>query len=919
MPAGPVVNLTSASEHVPEIERRIRVVKERARAARHSLPFNRIPKLLTIYIVFTSVKLLNHFPPKGGISDTISPKTIMTGETLDFRKHLSLQLGGYYQVHEDETPRNSQAARTQGAICLGPSGNIQGGYRFLSLTTGKRISRRTWDIIPMPQTVIDRVNLLGKDQPELFVFTDRKGRPIGDIDVTDQTQEDLDNEDHVDIPGVDGDQIQTPQIQPQIQTENNPEIEIHPETTVDEHNVIDDSRIEVDILPDVNLEAQLPALQTTPEVAPPDLKLEPPSATPPDEIPGVRRSTRTKFQTKEPYIPSMSGSSKYAYAIAHIEQQETNNEYVVHPDAHMFYNTGIERQEPDVVAAIMTQLSLKAGLKAWGSEAKEAVHSEMKQLHFRDTFKPMHWRDLTHQQRQTILESHMFLKEKRTGKIKGRTVAGGNKQRDFISKEEASSPTVATEAVLLTCIIDAEEDRDVVVIDIPNAFIQTRIEDEKDMAIIKIRGILVEMLTDIAPDVYKPYVTTDKKGNKQLIVQCLNAIYGTMMASLLYYIKFSKSLLDKGFKFNAYDPCVANKQVNGSQMTICFHVDDCKLSHKSKRANDRMISWLKQEYESIFEDGSGEMAISRGKVHTYLGMKLDFTLPGRVKITMFEFLEEVILAFEKADPNGGGTKTSAAPADLFKIDEDCTKLAPKRAKEFHNIVAKMLYATKRARPDTCTSIAFLTTRVREPDYDDWAKLTHLIQYVRATKLLPLILSASGTGIVKWWVDGSFAIHPNMRGHTGGGLSMGRGFPIVTSTKQKLNTRSSTESELVSVDDMMPAICWTRYFLLEQGYEVRENIVYQDNESAILLERNGKASSSKRTKHINIRFYFVTDRINQGELTVEWCPTGDMTADFMTKPTQGALFIKFRDQIMGVVIAQSPGLGKKKVKRARVVP
>jgi hypothetical protein len=84
----------------------------------------------------------------------------------------------------------------------------------------------------------------------------------------------------------------------------------------------------------------------------------------------------------------------------------------------------------------------------------------------------------------------------------------------------------------------------------------------------------------------------------------------------------------------------------------------------------------------------------------------------------------------------------------------------------------------------------------------------------------------------------------MRGHTSGGLSMGRGFPIVTSTKQKLNTRSSTESELVSVDDMMPAICWTRYFLLEQIYEVRENIVYQDNESAILLERNGKASSSK---------------------------------------------------------------------------
>jgi hypothetical protein len=85
----------------------------------------------------------------------------------------------------------------------------------------------------------------------------------------------------------------------------------------------------------------------------------------------------------------------------------------------------------------------------------------MKQLHFRNMFEPMHWRQLSHIQRKTVLESHMFLKEKRDGKIKGRTVAGGNKHRDYISKEDASSPTVITESVLLTCIIDAKEERDI--------------------------------------------------------------------------------------------------------------------------------------------------------------------------------------------------------------------------------------------------------------------------------------------------------------------------------------------------------------------------------------------------------------------------------------------------------------------------
>jgi hypothetical protein len=95
----------------------------------------------------------------------------------------------------------------------------------------------------------------------------------------------------------------------------------------------------------------------------------------------------------------------------------------------------------------------------------------------------------------------MFRKQKWDGKIKGRTVAGGNKQLDYISKEDASSSTIATELVLLSYIIDAQEERDVVVVDIPNAFVQTRVENEKDMAFIKIRGILVDIPVEIAPDV----------------------------------------------------------------------------------------------------------------------------------------------------------------------------------------------------------------------------------------------------------------------------------------------------------------------------------------------------------------------------------------------------------------------------------
>jgi hypothetical protein len=114
---------------------------------------------------------------------------------------------------------------------------------------------------------------------------------------------------------------------------------------------------------------------------------------------------------------------------------------------------------------------------------------------------------------------------------------------------------------------------------------------------------------------------------------------------------------------------------------------------------------------------------------------------------------------------------------------------------------------------------------------------------------------------------------------------------------------------VGADDFMPAICWTYYFMKEQGYGVKDSVLFQDNNSSILLEKNGKASSSKRTKHINIQYLFITARVSKEAVSVVWCPTGDMIGDYATKPLQGTLFLKFRDQLMGVTPARDPGPGK----------
>lgn len=123
--------------------------------------------------------------------------------------------------------------------------------------------------------------------------------------------------------------------------------------------------------------------------------------------------------------------------------------------------------------------------------------------------------------------------------------------------------------------------------------------------------------------------------------------------------------------------------------------------------------------------------------------------------------------------------------------------------------------------------------------------------------------------------------------------------ISFSSKQKLNTTSSTVAELVGVNDAMGLVLWTRLFLTVQGFTVTDNIVFQDNQSAMLLEKNGKRSSGKKTRHIEIQYYFVTDNIKRNNMSVMYCPTAEMIADFFTKPLQGSLFRKFRAFIMNL--------------------
>ena len=216
-------------------------------------------------------------------------------------------------------------------------------------------------------------------------------------------------------------------------------------------------------------------------------------------------------------------------------------------------------------------------------------------------------------------------------------------------------------------------------------------------------------------------------------------------------------------------------------------MDDLKASHKEQAVLDEFIKQLKDIFGK-----QNELSKSTGLVHKYLGMVLDYSIPGKIAFTMFEYLEDIIVEAPE-DLKKGVLNKYPANYNLFKTDEKSKPLEPERADMFHRIIARLLYASKRAQPDIVVAIALLCTRVEKPTEEDNDKLGKVITYVRDSIHLPLILGSDGSGTMVWNINASYAVHPDYKSHTGAACTLGHGIFIPISAKQKLMTKSSTEA------------------------------------------------------------------------------------------------------------------------------
>jgi hypothetical protein len=245
-----------------------------------------------------------------------------------------------------------------------------------------------------------------------------------------------------------------------------------------------------------------------------------------------------------------------------------------------------------------------------------------------------------------------------------------------------------------------------------------------------------------------------------------------------------------------------------------------------------------------------------------------------------------------------GVASTPAKSDLFRIDEKAKPLEQAGKAEFHTLVAKILYMGKRARDDVLTAVSFLSRRVQQPTVQDQEKLYRLVRYIRGTSHLYKVLQAGKELEVNAYIDASYAVHEDFKGQSGCVITLDKGAVYSKSSVQKLNTKSSTECELVATADHSGQVISMRNFLIEQGFKMKPAKIYKDNQSELALIKNGQ-SNSERTRHIAVRFFFIKDRVDQGEIVLEYLSTNDMLADYFTKPLQGNLFRKMRNLILNI--------------------
>ena len=469
-PAFPNIHFTicSADDHVPEIERAIRTVKESIRTAIHGMPYSRLPRVLVKELTNHAIRTLNMLPHPDGVSSSLSPAAIVTGAPKTDYRTLALEFGTYVQVYDGTS--NDTKSRTLGAIATNPTGNSSGDYYFMSLATGHRIHRRSWTVLPISDAVISRVEAIAFEENMPPIDT---GHPLPEYDP--DAIVDISEYDRTYVPPAVPDSTSDHELTSDAYTDGSDDSDDDPDDDIGHHPDFDD---DVPIEP-ITVPTTMPAIVHEERNDITDTAINNPTteqhteteerhkneersettqneerkineATQNEERKTISNEERETILNEERETPRPSGlrpkhSPNYSYrydftqitakpatsitkAWRAIESMENTTR-----DPETFTPTEMQSIHKAIVGLMFTQMSAKKGIQKHGELALNALRKEFEQFKALDVLEPLDAFTLTDDQKAEALRALSVIKEKRDGTIKGRTCADGSTQQGKFS------------------------------------------------------------------------------------------------------------------------------------------------------------------------------------------------------------------------------------------------------------------------------------------------------------------------------------------------------------------------------------------------------------------------------------------------------------------------------------------------------
>ena len=513
---------------------------------------------------------------------------------------------------------------------------------------------------------------------------------------------------------------------------------------------------------------------------------------------------------------------------------------------------------------------------------KEAIEKELLQMLRLKVWEPVLPKMMNLVEKTKIVPSKVFTITKlgpdgKFIKVKARLVAGGHRER-MDPSSDTYSPTIRPETVMINLNIAATKDLNIDSIDVGAAFLEAPLAKE---IYVLLDSQTSKYLTQIEP---KYHLYLSEKGT--ILVKLLKAMYGLKESSKEWFNHLSKILRNEGYEQSKNDSAMFTKRMkNGEIHVVITYVDDI-LSIGSPQVLQTFRNFLKDKFDKITYEENPNV------IH-YLGMIIKRF---RNKKSMFVyqpgFLKEILKPFnlqkDDTSPTPATDKLFTNTGSDDKGDE----------KKFRSVLMKLMFLT-RTRPDIKLPVVYLSTKMQNPTKGDEQNLMRIIRYLNGTKELGLYIKPNSL-MLYCSTDASYASHQDLKGHSGAVVSIGNpNAPIhALSKKQRIVTKSSTEAEILALESATEEILWSKRVLDELGHPQNEVPIEQDNKSAMIIIKRGPGKMGK-SKSIQIKYYWITQKVEDGTISLKYIPSKQVLADGLTKPLNGSNFYEWRKVILNL--------------------